>query len=64
MTAKSSVPVCWDCGIQIPIDTPYRRQAPEEGLPPMVGVIVCSPACPERPDDVIVYRHPNWRKTA
>lgn len=32
------------------------------GLPPEVGVIVCTPACPDRPEDATVYKHPNWKE--
>ncbi len=58
---RGSEPVCWWCGIDIPLGTPYRGEAPELGLPPTVGVIVCHPTCPDRPESRKVYQHPDWR---
>lgn len=57
-----SKPVCWWCKVLIPLDTPYRGEAPEIGVS-SVGVIVCTPACPERPEGIKVYTHPNWTKS-
>ncbi len=54
-----SDPRCWWCHIRIGLDCPYRGEDPS--LPPMVGVVVCTPACPERPDGMRVYSHPDWR---
>ncbi len=54
-----SKPVCVWCGIPISLDNRNRGEAPE--LPPMVGVIVCTPGCPERPEGLKVYQHPDWR---
>ncbi len=51
-----SKPVCWWCKIRIPLDAPYRGEAPEMGQPG-VGVFVCSPECPERPEGRKVYTH-------
>ncbi len=56
---RGSAPVCCWCGAGIPLDTPYRGE--DLTLPPMVGVIVCTPACPDRPEGMKVYTHPDWR---
>ena len=57
---SGSDPVCWWCGISISITTTYRGEAPD--MPDAVGVVVCTPACPERPEGLKVYEHPDWRK--
>ncbi len=56
---QGSDPRCYWCHIPIPLDAPYRGEAPE--LPSNVGVVVCSPACPDRPEGLKVYKHPAWR---
>ena len=61
---SGSEPVCWWCGIDIPLNTRYRGEAPELGLPPGSGVIICTPACPKRPDNVIVWTIRNWAQPA
>jgi hypothetical protein len=63
MNARNgSEPVCWWCKIRIPLEAPYRGEAPELGLPAGVGVIVCTPACPERPESRKVYTHRGLRE--
>jgi hypothetical protein len=57
MKRQGSKPVCWWCGIEIPLDCRNRGEAPEMGLPPGVGVVVCTPGCPERPKGLKVYQH-------
>ena len=54
-TKASADPRCWWCGIQTPAETGYRGEAPELGLPPGLGVVVCTPACPERPAEARVW---------
>ncbi len=54
---QGSAPVCWWCKIRIPLEAPYRGDAPEMGLPRGVGVIVCTPGCPRRPEGRRVYTH-------
>jgi len=58
---KSAEPRCWWCHVLIPFDAPNRGTAPEMELPQGSGVVVCSPACPDRPGDAIVYVHPPWQ---
>jgi hypothetical protein len=57
---QGSDPRCWWCHDPIPLDTPYRGE--DFTLPPMVGVVVCTPACEQRPEGVKVYKHRDWRK--
>lgn len=52
---KGSKPVCWDCGIDIGLDSGYRREAPEVIALPS-GVVVCTPACPHRPEGRKVWK--------
>ena len=52
-----SEPVCWWCKIRMPLEAPFRGEAPEMGLPQGCGVFVCSPACPDRPENRKVYTH-------
>ena len=52
---KTSKPICWDCGIDLPVDNGYRREAPEVVALPS-GVIVCTPACPGRPDGLRTWK--------
>jgi hypothetical protein len=54
-TGQSSDPRCWWCGIKTEPETGYRGSAPELALPAGAGVIVCTPACPERPDGAQVW---------
>lgn len=62
---KGSQPVCWFCKIPIGLDATTRATAPTHlGLPSEVGVIICTPACPELPEDAIAWRHPDRRRTA
>lgn len=46
---RGSEPKCWWCHKDIPLNTPYRGEAPELNLPVGVGVIVCGPSCKKRP---------------
>ena len=57
-TNGSSKPVCWWCKTRIQLDAENRGTDDILGLPAGVGVYVCSPACPERPDGAKVYKHP------
>lgn len=50
-----SEPKCWWCHIDISLDCPYRGEAPELNLPLGVGVVVCTPGCPERPEGIVVW---------
>ncbi len=59
---KGSQPVCWFCKIPISIEATTRATAPSHlGLPPEVGVIICTPACPKLPAEAKAYRHPERR---
>lgn len=58
-----SKPVCWFCKMRIPLDTTARATTPDLGLPTGVGVIICTPACPQRPPGTKVYRHPLLRSS-
>lgn len=51
----SSDPRCWWCHIATDQETGYRGDAPELGLPAGSGAIVCTPACPGRPDGARVW---------
>lgn len=55
-TGASSDPRCWWCRIKTELETGYRGTAPADlALPAGSGVVVCTPACPERPDDATVW---------
>ena len=58
---QGSRPVCWWCKARLQTDARNRGSDNTLGLPSGVGVIVCSPACPSRPDGARVYTHPDWR---
>jgi len=58
---KGSQPVCWWCHASVQLDAANRGSDNTLGLPTGSGVVVCSPACPERPDGAKVYKHPAWR---
>lgn len=63
MTTTKDVPKCWWCGIPDPVDDGYRGTPPPElNLPAGVGVVICTPACPDRPPYAKVWRHPQWRR--
>lgn len=49
-------PICFWCPAKIGIKVEYVGLDPTLGLPAGVGVRVCTPACPERPDTAIVIR--------
>lgn len=55
-------PRCWWCHIETELETGYRGTAVDLGLTPGAGVVVCTPACPERPDGAQVWAAPNARK--
>lgn len=66
MTTRAKVsadPRCWYCHISTEPETGYRGTAPELGLPAGVGVVVCTPACPERPEGSTVWKVNEWRKS-
>lgn len=59
MTTRSRVsadPRCYWCHISTEPETGYRGDAAELGLPPGSGVVVCTPACPERPEGARVWK--------
>ena len=55
-------PVCFYCKIDLdPRDQNTRATAPPAmALPAGVGVVICTPACPELPEWATAYRHPRW----
>lgn len=55
-TTTSSDPRCWWCHIATEPETGNRGSAPELGLPAGSGVVVCTPACPERPEGARVWK--------
>lgn len=54
-TGEPAEPRCWWCKIKTEAETGYRGSAPDLALPPGAGVVVCTPACPERPEGATVW---------
>lgn len=60
---KSSRPICAWCGIRIEPETGFRGYTDEYAeFQGTVGVIICTPACPQRPEGAVVAAVPEWRQ--
>jgi len=49
-----AAPVCWWCKIDIGLIVEYVAFDSVLDFPPGVGIRVCTPACPERPETATV----------
>lgn len=61
-STQSGDPRCWWCGISTPAETGYRGSPTDIELPPGAGVVVCTPACPQRPEGAIVWATAQHRR--
>jgi hypothetical protein len=57
---RDTTGLCWWCHTPVSMGDPYRGTDPSIDIPG-VGVVVCTPACPDRPDGVTVFsRKKEW----
>lgn len=59
-TKVSADPVCPWCGTAIGLVVENVAFDPAAGLPQGVGIRVCSPGCPKRPEGVVVSKRKRW----